>query len=171
ALGRFPRSRYPEFTNCSRPKYAGENYKCARKLFDLGNQMLAPFYAFAEDRSWKAKWGEPLRDRPETTYPQRELLGIFWMTYFNAAYVEFFGKDRFSSLPGVEYNASGGATIMLADRPQNVPDGLRDWVAATLGKQSFVELDTKYLLPKRQGRHVLTFEQLRAFDAARENQG
>jgi len=166
-LWRSSSENYDEIKWYAQPPFT-ENEGCWRQLidlFDLGNRMFTPFYAYAEDYDWLTKWSKPILERPERTNSDQELLGIFWMTYFSAAYVDFFGAETFSDLPNVKYNADGGATITLADRPQNVPDGLRDEIAAKLGKQSFTELDVRYLLPKRRGKHVLTFDQLRAFDA------
>ena len=90
--------------------------------------------------------------------PQSELLGVFWLTYFNAAYVAFFGKDRLVSSPGVNIHSNGCATVQLGESPATVPSGLRQEVATSLGKEAFV--DTKSVLIKPPGRFALTFQQL-----------
>lgn len=133
-----------------------ENLRCLKKLFDLGNQTFKPFYGYSDDAAQVAS-----KKKPSGAVDLRaELLGVFWLTYFNAAYVRFFGMDKFNGLSGVEHGSDGSITIVLGDSPQLVTDELRERVAVTLGKQSFV--NPTDLLDKSPGRFALTFEQLLA---------
>jgi hypothetical protein len=91
---------------------------------------------------------------------QAELLGVFWLTYLNAAYVTFFGDDKFNGVPGVRRGGDGCITIVSGDSPKSVTSELRERVAATLGKQSLV--NPTDILGKQRGRFALTFQQLLA---------
>ncbi|MES2951501.1 MAG: hypothetical protein V4858_23465 [Pseudomonadota bacterium] len=136
-----------------------KNCERLKALFDLGNQAFKPFYAYADEApriSSKKKTSGAVDIRAE-------LLGVFWMTYFNAAYVDFFGASKFKTISAAEYDANGGVTILLADSPVTVPDALRENLAAMLGERSFV--DVKDLLGKQPGHFALTFQQLEAFQA------
>jgi hypothetical protein len=133
------------------------DYTRLKALFDLGNYMLSPFYAYGDEASricGKKKTSGAVDIRAE-------LLGIFWMTYFNDAYVEFFGASKFKAFPSVEYGDNGGVTFLLADRPSSIPDALREKLAVMLGGQSFVDVED--MLGKQPGRFALTFQQLEAF--------
>ncbi len=137
-----------------------KNLKRAKELFALSNKSLRSFYAYGEDitrvkNKKKASGGIEL---------QTELVGVFWMTYFNAAYVAYFGKDKFSRFQGVEWGEAGGLTISLAENPTLVTDEMCEEATDHLGKQSFVDPKDQRWKPK--GRHALTFEQLSAFNGA-----
>lgn len=131
-----------------------------RQLFDLGNEMLRPFYSWADELHQMTS-----KEKSSGTVDiQSELLGVFWLTYFNAAYVTFFGMRKFEALPGTTLNKDGSASLVLADCPMLVPDELREQLAHTLGRQSFVEVHD--ILGKRPGQHTLTFEQLKQFESS-----
>jgi len=127
-----------------------------RDLFDLGNRTFKPFYAFGDERVQIAS----KKKSSGAIDIETELPGVFWFTYFNAAYVSFFGKDKFKDLPGVEHGSDGSVTIVLGDNPKSVTNDLREQAAATLGKQSFVNPND--ILNKPHGRFALTFQQLLA---------
>ena len=131
-----------------------ENRQRLKSLFDLGNRTFKPFYAYSDDVAQIASKNKP----SGAVDIQAELLGVFWITYFNAAYVAFFGKEKFQKLPGVEQSSDGSITIVLGESPKSVANDLREQAAATLGKQSFV--NAKDILGKRPGRFALTFQQL-----------
>jgi hypothetical protein len=126
-----------------------------RDLFDLGNRSLKPFYAFADDLSYIVS----KKKSSGAVNIERELLGIFWLTYFNSSYVQFFGKEKFNDLQGILYGSDGSITIALGYSPDLVTAELREQLAIKLGRQSFV--DPKDVLSKPLGRFVLTFQQLR----------
>jgi hypothetical protein len=125
-----------------------------RQLFGLGNETLRPFYSFGDelDRIKEKKKKQGSVDLGA------ELLGVFWLTYFNTAYVTFFGKTKFENLPGATVSKEGSATLVLADCPMLVPDELREQLAHTLGRQTFVDPDD--VLGKLRGQHALTFDEL-----------
>ena len=132
---------------------------CLRQLFDLGNETLRPFYSLGDELSRiTAK-----KKKSGSVDLAAELLGVFWLTYFNAAYVTFFGKSKFEALPGATLNKDGSARLALADCPMLVPDGLREQVAHTLGRLTFVDPDDDRLI-KLRGQHALTFDDLRQFE-------
>lgn len=133
-----------------------ENRQRLKVLFDLGNQAFKSFYAYADDVAQIAS----KKKSSGAVDIQAELLGVFWLTYFNAAYVEFFGKEKFNGFPGVEHGSDGSITIVLGGSPQSVTSGLREQSAETLGKQSFV--NPSDILGKQRGRFALTFQQLLA---------
>jgi len=135
-----------------------ENCERLKALFDLGNQILKPFYAYGDDVSQisskkKASGAVDIR---------AELLGVFWMTYFNKAYVAFFGEEKFKDFPRVDFGDDGSVTLLLGDNPQSVSNESREQLAAALGKQSFVNPNDA--LGKAPGRFALTFQQLLAFE-------
>lgn len=133
------------------------NSKRLEALFDLGNKTFKPFYAYSDDVSQissKKKSSGAIDIRAE-------LLGVFWMTYFNAAYVAFFGKEKFQDFPTVEFGNDGSATVILGGSPKFVPSELREQLAIMLGAKSFV--NTIDILGKSPGQFALTFEQLLAF--------
>jgi hypothetical protein len=138
-----------------------ENQQRLKSLFDLGNRTFKPFYAYSDDVAQIASKKKP----SGSVDIQAELLGVFWVTYFNAAYVAFFGKEKFQDFLGVEHSSDGSITIVLGDSPKSVANDLREQAAATLGKQSFV--NPKDILGKPPGRFALTFQQLLAEERKR----
>jgi hypothetical protein len=127
-----------------------------QSLFNLGNQFFKPFYAFSDERAQIAS----KKKSSGAIDIETELPGVFWLTYFNAAYVAFFGNQKFDGLPGVERGSDGSVTIVLGDNPKSVTNELREQAAATLGKQSFVNPND--ILNKPRGRFALMFQQLLA---------
>lgn len=131
-----------------------ENCARLKALFDLGNQALKPFYAYSDDVLYiKSK-----KKSSGAIDIQAELLGVFWMTYFNATYVTFFGKEKFNEFSKIEYGNDGSITMLLGDNPKSVSSELREQLMATLGMQSFV--NSNEILGKLPGRFALTFQQL-----------
>lgn len=127
-----------------------------KALFDLGNRAFKPFYAYSDDVAQIAS----KKKSSGAVDIQAELLGVFWLTYFNAAYVAFFGNQKFDGLPGVEHGNDRSISIVLGDSPQSVTSEAREQAVAALGKQSFV--NPSDVLGKQRGRFALTFQQLLA---------
>jgi hypothetical protein len=129
------------------------------ELFDCGNSLLDTFYSYADTREvqvskkWRKEFGG--------VNFQDELLGVYWLTYFNERYVEFFGREKFQELKNVAVKLNGGATLRLAETPSAVPEGLREEIEQYLGPKSFVAWQRDITI-KRPGQYALTFEQLRA---------
>ena len=130
-----------------------EDRQRLKALFDLGNRAFKPFYAYGDDVAQIAS----KKKSSGSVDIQSELPGVFWLTYFNAAYVAFFGDEKFNGLPGVE-RRNGSITIVLGESPRSVANDLREQVAVALGKKSFV--DRADVLGKPLGRFALTFQQL-----------
>ena len=135
-----------------------ENCERVKALHDLGNRTFLPFYAYCDQASQIAS-----KKKPSGAIDIRaELLGVFWITYFNAAYVAFLSKEKINELPKVEYTESGGVTAILGNSPQTLPMYFRERCVAMLGMQTFVCVEDMFA--KRPGQVALTFQQLRAFD-------
>ena len=63
-------------------------------LFEAGNVAFRPFYSFADESgAIMAKPGQKSAGRMPNI--ERELLGIYWLTYFNSRYVEFLARPIF----------------------------------------------------------------------------
>jgi hypothetical protein len=131
-----------------------ENRQRLKALFNLGNKTFKPFYAYSDDVAHIAA----KKKSSGAVDIQAELLGVFWLTYFNAAYVGYFGREKFKSIPVVDHADDGGITIVLADSPKSVGSELREQSAAILGRQSFVNPND--IMGKQQGRFAMTFQQM-----------
>lgn len=129
--------------------------KTIRSLFDCGNATLSPFYAYADTKDHVAS----KKKESGAVNIQAELIGVFWLSYFDARYVTFIGKDKFDELQGVRVKFDSGVTLDLGETPSFVPHGLRGQTEVKLGPKLFVE--PKDMLAKRPGQYALTFEQLR----------
>jgi hypothetical protein len=129
--------------------------KVIRALFGLGNATLSPFYAFADTKVHVSS----KKKQSGSVNIQAELIGVFWLCYFDAHYVAFIGKDRLNGLNGVNVMVNSGATLDLGDTPSSVREGLRNEVEVSLGSNLFV--DPKAVIAKRPGQYALTFDQLR----------
>lgn len=132
-----------------------DNLQRIISLFFLGNRSLDPFYSYSDDV-------EQIASKKKSSGAvdiQAELLGVFWLTYFNPAYVAFFGRSAFDSLPVAEQGNDGGVTVTLGERPSSVSTDLRLRAAEVLGRESFV--DPTDVVLKLRGRFALTFEQLK----------
>jgi len=125
-----------------------------RTLFDFGNATLTPFYGYSDTKSHIA------RKKKETGSVdiQAELLGVFWLSFFDANYVTFIGKEKFNSLQGIGVKIDNGATLELGETPASVPNALRHTVEVEIGSKLFV--DPKDMTDKRPGQYALTFDQL-----------
>lgn len=130
-----------------------------KRLFDYGNNLLEAFYGYADTcevhsrKSWRKKeFG--------AVSLEAELLGVYWLTYFNNRYIDFFGREKFMNIDNVAVRLNDGVTLCLAETPSAVPEGLRQEVENTLGSKSFVAWQRDITI-KRPGQYALTLEQLR----------
>ena len=122
-----------------------------RRVFDLGNQLMRPFYSMADLK-------EVICSKNPSTPSldiSRELLGVFWLTYFGSAYRRFFG-GKLGGISGLELDSEGGATLQLGDAPAQVDNATRDDIMERLGPASFANGGP----PKERGRFALTLNQL-----------
>ena len=127
-----------------------------RRLFDCGNTTLSAFYAYGDTRDQVSS----KKKESGAVNIQSELIGVFWLSYFDTLYVSFIGRERFDELQGISVKFDGGATLELGTTPSSVPHERRADAEAKLGRKLFVE--PKDMSTKRQGEYALTFEQLRA---------
>lgn len=151
-------SGWPNFINWYFPPRFAESVtgaKAIRSLFDIGNVALSSFYAYADATSYPAS----KKKEYGAVNIQAELVGIFWLTYFDAHYESFLGKAKLETLEGVTSVFGNGVTLSLGETPSSVPNGLRNRIESELGPKLFVQ--PKDVLSKRPGQHALTFEQLR----------
>lgn len=89
---------------------------------------------------------------------QAELIGVFWLTYFNNNYVEYIGASRFSELECQKADELSGILVKLGRSPA-VLRVSRDDAERILGEMSFVDPtngDEKLI-----GKHALTFDLLK----------
>lgn len=130
--------------------------RIASRLFDLGNRLLKPFYAYCDtvanlQTKVKAVGGID---------PEAELKGVFWLTYFNARYRKFFGEAKFKSIVFAKPSANRGVKIQLGESPGSYDPKLRLAIEKKLGRETFV--DPRSRREKEPGnRHVLSFDDLR----------
>ena len=126
------------------------------QLFNLTNQLLETFYGFADERSVVCA------KQPSGTHSvdlNRELLGVFWMTYLGPEYKAFFGTEKLMSLKNAVVGSGNGITIKLAAYPGAVPAGDRIDVERALGTCSFASMEGSHVR-KEPGQYVLTQDQL-----------
>jgi len=123
------------------------------RMFDLCNRLLNPFYSFSDLRNIIAQKKKPFG----AVNIQEELLGVFWLTFFNTKYVEYFGQEKMAGMPGASFD-SDGVRLKLAKKPNDCTELERKQLEVLLGAESFV--DPKVTIPKSVGRSVLSFAQL-----------
>jgi hypothetical protein len=129
----------------------GPDLRRVRRAFEVGNQLMQPFYAMADLKEviCLKKPSTPSLDI------SRELLGVFWLTYFGPAYRSFFG-DKLDDVPGLVIDEDGGATVQLGESPAQVTATAREDVIEQLGSASFANGGP----PKERGQFALTLNQL-----------
>ena len=125
-------------------------------LFKLGNECLNTFYSYSDLVS-------EVRKKKKSTGAvdlQREIIGVFWLNYFNKAYVSFYGKSNFERIASTEMwlYEGGGLSIKLADTPFKCDDNARKSAEKVIGKQYFV--DPQDLSLKPEGQFALLLSQL-----------
>ncbi|EHD0092838.1 hypothetical protein L2596_003034 [Vibrio vulnificus] len=128
----------------------GENQVCViNDIFTMSAGNIKPFYAIGDTVqaiSGKRKASGFAVDL------QAELIGVFWLTYFNKRYVEFFGESKFKQVPYLDI--PGGFLIKLGESPSSI-DVTREDVEALLGKESFVDPGLQF--DKPVGKSALRF--------------
>lgn len=122
------------------------------ELFHLGNESFGAFYAYADFKK------EICTKKPSTPSLDisRELLGVFWLTYFGPPYCAFFGRDRLLRLQSATDGPAGGITLQLAESPGQVPDNSRGLLEHEIAAESFAGNGGS----KERGEHALTLGQL-----------
>jgi hypothetical protein len=129
----------------------GPDFTKVRRAFDVGNQLMSPFYAIADlkDVICARKPCTPSLDI------SRELFGVFWLTYFGSAYRTFFG-GKLDGIHGLEVVPNDGVTLQLGETPSQVAASEREDIIQRLGPDSFANGGP----PKERGQFVLTIHQL-----------
>ena len=131
-----------------------EGLSMLRNAFIESNRCLKPFYSICDSMDTIAS------KRKATGYAvdlQAELIGAFWMTYFNKAYVNFFEESKFQEVPSSQIEGLEGILLDLGESPFSVTVA-RNKVEALLGKESFVDPLLGY--NKEVGKNVIRFDQL-----------
>lgn len=125
-----------------------------RNAFEEGNRSLKPFYSICDSMDTIAS------KRKATGYAvdlQAELIGTFWLTYFNKAYVDYFGESKFQEVPSRQIEELDGSMVDLGESPLAVTLP-RNQIEELLGKESFVDPSLGY--DKPVGKNALRFDQL-----------
>jgi hypothetical protein len=126
--------------------------RCVDLMFDLINNILKPFYSFAD-------WRDAIVKKKKiqgAVNIQEELIGIFWLTFFNDKYMEFFGRDKLALIHG--FSNTAGFKLKLAESPSTVTSKKREEIEMALGKESFVDPTNTQI--KALGMTVLPFVRL-----------
>lgn len=130
-------------------------------VFKLGNEYLKPFYSYADKISQVAAKRKLNRMAVDL---EAELVGMFWLTYLNQKYTEFFGKSKLEQLASLNADVSVndlGVTCRFGKLPASAESiALRMEAEKILGAESFV--DPKLSFDKPKGQHALTYDQLRS---------
>jgi len=132
--------------------------KRIKALFEVGKRHLSPFYGYCDDKIYITS-KKPKRRAVDI---RAELVGIFWMTCFSEAYVEFFGKQKFSEFPDYEFDDDGGIIVCLSTDPSNISPDVRNHFVDLLGGESFVDPISDKRKPP--GQFALTLEELSNFE-------
>jgi len=132
----------------------GPDVRKVIELFRLGNESFGAFYAYADFKKvlCAKKPSTPSLDI------SRELLGVFWLTYFGPAYCSFFGRDRLLHLQQATEGPADGITLQLAESPSQVPDNNRGTLEREIAPESFAGNGGS----KERGEHALTLAHLSA---------
>lgn len=131
----------------------GPDVRRVVELFRLTNERLGAFYALAD-------FLDAISIKKPSTGGSldisRELLGVFWLTYFGRHYCDFFGRERLGSLEQASVGPADGVTLQLAEIPEQVSDDARAMLEKKLGAESFAGTSGQ----KARGQYALTLEQL-----------
>lgn len=125
-------------------------------LFEFGNSHLKAFYSYSDLQPVITEKGK-LHQRSTSGFDiERELVGVFWLTYFGPAYSDFFGRERMLGLRGAIIGSNGDASICLGKAPSFLTSE-REQAEQHLGARSFAG----HGILKRPGEFVLTLADLR----------
>lgn len=121
-------------------------------VFRYAVERLGAFYAYADlkDGICSKKPCTPSLDI------SRELLGVFWLTYFGPSYCDFFQRKILLNQSEATDGPLQGITLQLAETPGQVTTERRSAIQASLGKHSFAGSG----IEKLPGQYALTLENL-----------
>lgn len=130
-----------------------ENVEKVYLFFKESISVIKPFYAVCDDtiniKVKKKNNGFPVNY-------EEELPGIFWLTYFNEKYSDFFDLKN-KNIPFEVVENTSGTILRLGESPHHIVYD-RFEAEKELGTKSFVELDA--ILNKPFGKYVLLFKDL-----------
>jgi hypothetical protein len=99
------------------------------QLFNEANRIFLPFYSFADLRSIIVT----KKKSTGAVNLQQELLGIFWLTYFNTAYINFFTPEALTET-GCAVLAPDGLALKLSETPDTCSLETRKRMEVKLGQ-------------------------------------
>jgi hypothetical protein len=136
---------------------SGQNVEPLVELFNLGNKLLKPYYAIGD----LARMLHLVAFSTSASYleHERELNGVYWLTYFSSLYADFFGRDRLRDLFCAAEGPRNGVTFRLAASPAESSKQLAIELQEALGANAFASRRGPGP-PKEIGEHVLTYPQL-----------
>jgi len=126
-----------------------------REIFDYSNMSFRPFYSLCDDVE------EIVKKKKKSGFAvnlEAELIGVFWLTYFNSAYVEFFDREKFDTLPYRDISETNGVCFSLGELPTSLNIS-RDKVEKILGEDTFVDPIANY--DKAIGKNALDYRSLK----------
>lgn len=147
-------------TSAAAPFELNDGMAKVQSLFQVGIKHLSPFYAYCDDISY-VRSRKPQRRAVDI---RAELVGVFWLTFFGKAYVEFFGEKKFAQFPRYQFDEFGGVTVQLSENPAEILPELRNRFVDLLGEDSFVDPSSDRRKPP--GQFALTLEELINFELA-----
>lgn len=118
--------------------------------FEEGISSFKPFYAICDHimRIYEKRKPSGL-----SVDLRAELLGVFWITYFDSNYVRFIGEDKFSEIKYGRKTLDGGVMILIDDF--NAASSFGASIERLLGTDHFV--DTASYSEKQPGVHAIDF--------------
>lgn len=136
---------------------SGQDVERLVDLFNFGNNLLKPYYAIGD----LARTLHLVAFSTSASYleHERELDGVFWLTYFSSRYADFFGRDRVRNLFCAAEGPRNGATFRLAPSPAESSKQLAVELQEALGADAFASRGGPGPA-KEIGEHVLTYPQL-----------
>jgi hypothetical protein len=127
----------------------------SQKLFDLfklTSIQLNAFYAYSDfkDIICAKKPSTPSLDI------SRELLGVFWLTYFGSPYCNYFGRERLLGLEQAIEIPDIGIILRLAETPNQASEKDRYGLEHKIAPKSFAGINES----KSRGQYALSLQQL-----------
>ena len=136
-----------------------EGIQTILSVFKLGNEYLKPFYSYGDEIDQVSGKRKATRRAVDL---EVELIGVFWLTYLNKKYIDFFEKERIEKLSNLGVDLSfndDGVEFRVGDIPANSNSiGMRLSAEKILGADSFV--DPNLTFNKVIGKQALSFSQL-----------
>ncbi|NOX27926.1 MAG: hypothetical protein GXP21_07050 [Gammaproteobacteria bacterium] len=150
-------SRFPNSISVMFEKKILKKESCIEtilNIFRIGNSLFSPFYSYADTTIHVS---EKRKATGMTVDLEAELIGMFWLTYFNQKYVKFFGNEKIDKASG---SISNGANFKFGSSPtEQEVVLLRNNAEKVLGEKSFV--DPKLPFDKPKGRHAILYQSLK----------